>query len=124
MDNADGCPMINMDRKIEQGRPFGLPETMARRSWKSVMYRADSVGVFFLRPSRENKVISLEVVMLGTQEECKKYIIVVSIKNLDTKEEAFQSHFTPRPISGTNVTSRFCLTFKQDSLSNVWKFNR
>ena len=55
--------MINMDRKIEQGRPFGLPETLvqslAPRCWKSVMYRADSGGVFFLRTSRENKVFSL-----------------------------------------------------------------
>ena len=89
-----------------------------------MMYRADSGGVFFLRTSRENKVFSLEVVMLGTQEKCKKYTIVVSIKNLDTKEEAFQAHFTPRPISDTNVTSHFCLTFKQDSLSDVWRFNR
>merc|ERR1719319_91957 len=120
--------MISIDKKIEKGRTFQIPETMvqslAPMSWKSVMLKADTGAVFFLRTKRSNKVFTLEVVMLGTQEECENYTVVVSIKNPDTKKTVFQAHFTPRPIINTNVTSNFCLTFEQESLYNVWRLNK
>jgi len=127
-EHADACQMISIDKQIEKGRPFNLPESMVQSldpmSCKSVMFKADAGAVFFLRTKRSNKVFTLEVVMLGTQEECENYTVAVSIKKPDTKKTVFQAHFTPRSIINTNVTSNFCLTFDQESLSHVWRLNK
>ena len=80
--------------------------------------------VFCLRMNKTNNLYSMEVVMLGKEEECEQFTMEVAVMNPVTKKVAIQASFQPRPILATNETEATCLTFKQGSLAKVWRHNK
>jgi len=80
--------------------------------------------VFCLRMNKTNNLYSMEVVMLGKEEECEQFTMEVAVMNPDTNTAAILARFKPRPILATNDTGHFCLTFKQESLARVWKYDK
>jgi len=124
LDHARDCQGICIGDKIN-GDVFSV-DKFAMQAWRSPMFEADGPAgkIFFLRVQKVNSMFSLEVVMLGTQEECEEYTMEVSVINPDTETVAIKASFKPRPIVATNDTDDFSLTFKQVSLAKMLKYNK
>ena len=127
-EHARTCPGIKRSTKINKGKVISLKEASVENlgvvSWKSQMFKAAGGQVFFLRRSKTNNLYSMEVVMLGKEEECEQFTMEVAVMNPVTKKVAIQASFQPRPILATNETEATCLTFKQGSLAKVWRHNK
>jgi len=93
-------------------------------TWKTTKIRLlESGEMFFFRINKINNIFSMEVVMLGSEEECRQHKAEVSAVNPDTKEVVIKSIFNPRPISATN-SEDLCLSVKQTSLSKFWRHDQ
>ena len=127
-EHARTCLGITKSTKINQGKVISVKEASVENlglvSWKSQMFKANGGQVFFLRRSKTNNLYSMEVVMLGSEEECEQFTMEVAVMNPITKKVAIQACFQPRPILATNETEHTCLTFKQGSLAKVWWHNQ
>ena len=74
--------------------------------------------LFFFKIRKFNHIYSLEIVMLGSQEECEQYSVEISI--LDSKANpVILSRFPPRPLSLEQLGSD-CLTVTEKALARVW----
>ena len=74
--------------------------------------------LFFLKIRKFFNTYALEVVMLGSQEECEKYSVEISI--LDSKANpVISSRFPPRPL-GLEQMGCDCLTVTEKALARVW----
>ena len=127
LDHARACRGICSGDNLEDGNVFGMDRFAVQELdnfWKIRMLEADSGNIFFLKVQKVNNMFSLEVVMLGTQEECEAYTMEVSVIHPDTKMVAIKASFKPRPIVATNDTDDFCLTFKQKSLAKMMKHSK
>ena len=75
-------------------------------------------ATFFMRTKRENHHHSTEVVMLGSEEECKGFLASITVLDKDLKVFA-KNTFRPRPISLENWGT-MGLVLSEDTLSSVW----
>jgi len=91
--------------------------------WSSQVMKTKDGEVFFLRMNRIDDVFSLEVVMLGNEEECKRFSVEASIIDAITEEVACKSVFHPRPISSSNNTE-ICLNIKQAGFAKICKLDK
>ena len=129
-EHAKACPGIIVKENLKQGKIVWLPENMVKGNkqgsdltWTSEIFSGSRGRVFFFMMSRIHNLYTLEVVMLGNEEDCKKYIMEVSVKSPDSYTDDIQARFRPRPIGPTNDTDGFCLTFKQKTLAKFWRYN-
>lgn len=75
-------------------------------------------ATFFLRTKRENHYHSVEVVMLGSEEECKGFLASVTV--LDKDGKVFTKNTSrPRPIS-LEKWGTMGLVLPEDTLSSIW----
>merc|ERR1712129_181619 len=89
--------------------------------WPSILGKSKSGKNFFFRMNRVNQIISMEVVMLGSEEECEKVEVEIQIMNPETNKVFFKSMFNPRPITTTN-SREMCVAVKQASSgSKFWQ---
>ena len=76
---------------------------------------------FFFRLRKEGDLFFAEAVMLGVKESCEKFMLELSIFDLDSKISS-SATLVPRPASATNQ-GEGCLTVHQKTLATIWKHN-
>jgi len=92
--------------------------------WNSAMFNDFDGATFFLQILKEDNIFSMDVVMLGSKEQCKGLKAKVSITNPVTKEEFHMSTFSPRPITDTNDTEDASLIIRHSTIAKGWHFNQ
>ena len=71
----------------------------------------------------ENGIFTVDVVMKGSLEECKEFLIEVALLDANSDEvTAVKTSFPPRPLKETNEPG-FCLTVPSKLMSEVVKFD-
>ena len=79
--------------------------------------------LFFCRKFMENGIFTVDVVMNGSLEECKEFLIEVALLDANSEEvTAVKTSFPPRPLKEDNEPE-FCLTVPFKLMSKVCKFN-
>ena len=92
--------------------------------WRPRMFNDVEGDTFFLRIQKEGNIFSVDVVMLGSKEQCEELAAEVTFTNPVTRREFFKSTFSPRPITTTNDTEDASLIIKQRTVAKGWNFNR
>ena len=92
--------------------------------WNSKMFEDVDGATFFLQIMKEDNIFSMDVVMLGSKEQCEGLNVEVSFTNPVTKEEFHKSTFSPRPITDTNDTEDASLIIRQSTIAKGWHFNQ
>lgn len=92
--------------------------------WVSEMFSDVNGATFFLQTNKEDNIFSMDVVMLGSKEQCEGLNVEVSFTNPVTKEEFHKSTFSPRPITDTNDTEDASLIIRQSTIAKGWHFNQ
>jgi hypothetical protein len=77
---------------------------------------------FFFKMKKEKKILTLELVLLGTQEEANKYFAEISISDPKNKIKSLKSCFEPRPIDQDKWGSA-CYTVTESVLAKLWNYN-
>ena len=112
IDTKNTGPLFNLD---VPDRFLGIENF----SWNTFIIIQNSKH-FFLKAGKNDNQFSLEVVMLGSPEECEDYRAEISI--LDSKQHpVLSSSFPPRPIS-LEVRGNKCLVVTQELLASIWKY--
>ena len=80
--------------------------------------------LFFCRVFNKNGIFTVDVVMKGSLEECRGFLIEAAIldANSDEVEPAVEAKFPPRPLKEDNKPG-FCLTVPFSMMSEVRKFS-
>ena len=108
------------------------------RSWKINISKAlvdDRTGVvwptavlrikgqlFFRRIVKRNYNYMCDVVMEGTKEDCKDYIVKASVVNMETGQLVYKDTFPPRPLN--DQKEGICgLAVPEGALSELWQFD-
>jgi len=91
-------------------------------SWKTDILQLEPGGVFFVRRGRKGDVFMIEVVMMGSKEGCKEFMVEASILDTVSGKSMFKSTFQPRPMANQNEAV-FCLSVPERAVSEVWKYN-
>ena len=110
---------------------IGLKEAMAEGPegrgvnvyWQTKVHQLDGKLFFSMFAKIAGKYIC-DVVMGGTKEDCKNYIVKASVRDKDTGNSVYQSSFPPRPLSGQKEEAKFCLSVEQEAISEVRKYNK
>ena len=93
----------------------------------SKRFKCAAGKTFFLRINKCNKILSIEVVMVGSEEECRQVRVEVGVLGSESrpwsKDKPFKATFSPRPISATN-SEGLCLMVKQSSLGQICKYDK
>ena len=76
---------------------------------------------FFVRPSMRAGTFTVDVVMKGSKEECKDFMVEASILNVESRESVFKATFQPRPLTDQNEAI-FCLSVPERGVSKAWKY--
>ena len=87
------------------------------RSWRTEVYQREG-KLFFCRFVKRDGKYTLDVVMGGTKEDCKKYVVEASVMNT-----VYKASFPPRPLGKQNE-AKFCLSFNQEDISEEWRYNK
>ena len=85
--------------------------------WNARMFNDVEGETFFLQIQKEENIFSVDVVMLGSKEQCEGLAAEVSFTNPVTRREFFKSTFSPRPITATNDTEDASLIIKQRTVA-------
>ena len=91
--------------------------------WQTSVHQLDG-KLFFSRFAKIAGKYICDVVMGGTKEDCKNYIVKASVRDKDTGNSVYQSSFPPRPLSGQKEEAKFCLSVEQEAISEVRKYNK
>jgi hypothetical protein len=89
-------------------------------SWKSYCLEFND-ETFFLK-IKKNKIFTLELVLLGTQQEANKYFAEISIYDFKNKIKSVKSCFETRPIDQDQWGSA-CFTVTESVLAKLWNYN-
>ena len=76
---------------------------------------------FFVRPAVTAGIFTVDVVMKGSEEECKDFMVEASILNVESRESVFKATFQPRPLTDQNEAI-FCLSVPERGVSKAWKY--
>ena len=133
MNHAQGCLDIKWPPKQVdgEGAPMKYPISVRvdkvgkqiRLSWRTKILRSEEERFFFVKSTRTEGVYKVDVVMMGSQEDCKNYMVEASILNVDTKMPVFVSSFHPRPLTDQDE-SIFCLSVPERGLSKAWEYDK
>ena len=96
-------------------------DTVAYDPW---MFNDVEGDTFFLQIRKKENIFSVDVVMLGSKEQCEGLAAEVTFTNPVTRREFFKSTFSPRPITTTNDTEDASLIIKQRTVAKGWNINR
>ena len=97
---------------------------MGVKAWRTEMFNDVGGDTFFLQIQEEENIFSVDVVMLGSKEQCEGLAAEVTFTNPITRREFFKSTFSPRPITATNDTEDASLIIKQRTVAKGWNINR
>ena len=89
--------------------------------WSTLCFESNFNKIFFVRMDKTDGIFSIEVAMKGSNVDCEKYLVEVTVMNVDMP--IFKSQYHPRPI-GKDNEKQFSLSFSQAAISKVWKFNK
>ena len=92
------------------------------RSWPASVHQLEE-KLFFSRFVYIRGKYICDVVMGGTKEDCKDFIVEASVMDLDKGKSVFKAIFPPRPLDN-HQEAKFCLSVKQKAISDVWRFNK
>ena len=108
---------IILTKKCESGRDD------EDDSWASNLIHHEGM-LFFCRVFKRNGIFTVDVVMKGSLEEYKEFLIEAAIldANSDKIKPVVKTSFPPRPLKEDNVPG-FCLIVPFKSMSEAWKFN-
>jgi len=76
---------------------------------------------FFVRRIWRNGCFLCEVVMKGTEEECRGYVAKVSVLDAESEQAMLTTSSSPRSLD-TEYEIGFCLCAPKQALSKVWKY--
>ena len=93
-------------------------------AWNARKFNDVEGETFFLQNQKEENIYNMDVVMLGSKEQCEGLSAEVTFTNPITRREFFKSTFSPRPITATNDTEDASLIIKQRTVAKGWNFNR
>ena len=102
----------------------GYIRYMGFTAWATEMFNDVEGNTFFLRIQKEENIFSVDVVMLGSKEQCEGLAAEVSFTNPVTRREFFKSTFSPRPITTTNDTKDAPLIIEQRTVAKGCNINR
>ena len=66
-------------------------------------------------------IFTVDVVMKGSEQECKDFMVEASILNVESGESMFKAIFQPRPLTDQNEAI-FCLSVPERGISKGWKY--
>ena len=83
--------------------------------------------LFFLKFFKKGRGgnFSVDVVMKGSKEECRGFLIEVSMKDMKSGKGdsmPFEATFPPRPLEKEYKEGN-CLSVSEEAMSKLWKFN-
>ena len=88
--------------------------------WKSLVLFFQG-QVFFVRRIWRNGCFLCEVVMKGTEEECRGYVAKVSVLDAESEQAMLTTSSSPRSLDAEYEIG-FCLCAPKQALSEVWKY--
>ena len=86
--------------------------------WTNFFQDIEEEQLFFCRVAKKNRIYIVEVVMKRSKEECKKYLVEVSMLSASTGKSVFKTQFLPRPMVGVNQPDH-CLRVSEERMSEV-----
>ena len=75
---------------------------------------------FFFKLRRFSNNYQLEVVMNGTENDCRLFNTEISILDYDSGEAVIKMCFQPRPMD-TDNWGKFCMLVSQEAMEKIWK---
>jgi len=131
-DHAQECHECFMlpDKFPERGlifyQEFSGDEDDDRAGWLTKILNFEG-KLFFCRMFTGNNILTVDVAMKGSLEECAGYLIEASVLDSNSVKPTVQrstvkSSFPPRPLREDNKPG-FCLTVPLNLMSKVWKLD-
>ena len=111
---------------VENGSFLTMDKAQAS-DMKSLNWKTDTLllvqgSVFFVRCSRKGDMFVIDVVMMGSKEDCKEFMVEASILDSVSGKSMFKSIFQPRPLTNHNEAA-FCLSVPEGAVSDAWKYD-
>ena len=114
----DNSKLVRNNNAVIKQRMPQTHKDLARNLYRNSHTVLAHGKTFFARLKRENHNYVCETVMLGNEEECKRFF--VSMKILDEDQQIFIAHTShPRPISQRNWTLAG-LRCQENEISSIW----
>ena len=90
--------------------------------WSTDVLQLSGSFFFFVRSARREGIFTVDVVMKGSEEECKDFMVEASILNVESGKSMFKATFEPRPLTDQNEAI-FCLSVPESGVSKAWKYD-
>ena len=65
-------------------------------NWDTKVLQVEQDSVFFVQVSRKGGIFMFDVVMKGTKEDCKEFVVEASILDAVSGKSMFKASFQPR----------------------------
>merc|ERR1712192_66779 len=80
--------------------------------------------VFFLKVSKKKSGanFTVDVVMKGSKEECKRFMIEASVLESGKSDTAIKATFPPSPLE-KDYKEGYCLSVPEEVMSGLWEYN-
>ena len=127
-DHVEGCSAGNKLRELS-GKTLGKKINISKATvdagkdyvWHTAIVRIKG-QIFFLRIVKRNRTYMCDVVMEGTKEDCKGYVVKASVVNMETGQPVYKAIFPPKPLDDQKE-AKYCLAVSEEAISDVWKFD-
>jgi len=131
LDHAKTCPGFSCPLKQVDGEGVLIANSLRvhqvgsqkRVSWLTQILEFEEGWFFFVKSTRKEGRYEVDVLMKGSQEDCKKFMAEVSILNAETEKPEYKSSFKPRPLTDQNEAI-YCLSVPEKGLSGAWKYDQ
>jgi len=131
LNHAEVCPNCEWPPKQVDGEGalfrtlLGAPEMRNQETlrWSTKVLESEEGCFFFVKPTLKGGRYEVDVLMKGSQEDCKDFMVEVSILNAETGKPEFKSSFKPRPLTDQNEAI-YCLSVPEKGLSRAWKYGQ
>jgi len=91
-------------------------------NWGTETLQLEQGYVFFVRFNREADIFMMDVVMKGSMEDCKEFMVEAAILDCVSGKSMFKATFQPRPMANQNEAV-YCLSVPERGVSLVWKLD-
>ena len=105
-----------------------LALSLDRRGHRAIAFQFEGF-LFFIKVFKESRGgnLTVDVVMKGSKEECRGFVIKVSMKDMKSgKGDGMpfkpKATFPPRPLE-KEYKEGYCLSVPEEAMSELWKYN-
>ena len=93
--------------------------TTIKLLWQTTVLQLKNFN-FFFKMRRLSNNYQFEVVMNGTENDCRLFNTEMCILDYDSGEAVIKMSFQPRPIDEDNWGT-FCMLVSQQAMARIWK---